>query len=238
MKLGDSSKVQLLDEIIIIGSPRGLQGTVSKGIVSAKRKNFKEFEEVIQTSAPISLGSSGSPVLLKETHEVIGVAVMVYKRGQNLNFFIPINKLKDLMSTNKEKMDDLVKNLGKQVWEKAKNGDKNAQAFLGISFYYGINWNKDYKKAMYWLSFSFIKIDNVKNKKKIEELWSDAMLKLTESQADLVLPRVDDVLQGKYPIISQDTVFISSPPCTSPIMQDKRIELGKLSSKKLLPHNT
>ena len=40
LKLGDSSKIQLLDDIIIIGYPKGLQGTVSKGIVSAKRKNY------------------------------------------------------------------------------------------------------------------------------------------------------------------------------------------------------
>ena len=77
---------------------------------------------------------------------------MIHKEGQNLNFFIPINKLKDLMKANKEKMDGLIKNLGKQYWNSAKNADKNAQAFLGNSFYYGVNYNKDYKRAVYWFA--------------------------------------------------------------------------------------
>lgn len=150
LNLGDSSKVQLTDDVIIVGSPQGLQGTVSKGIVSAKRKDFAGFEEVMQTSAPISQGSSGSPVLLKKTHEVIGVAVMIYREGQNLNFFIPINKLKRLIRANRDKMNNLVKHLGKEFWEKAKKGDKKAQGLLGWSFYRGINWDKDYKRAVYW----------------------------------------------------------------------------------------
>ena len=150
LKLGDSSKVELTDDVIIVGSPQGLQGTVSKGIVSAKRKDFAGFEEIMQTSAPISQGSSGSPVLLAKTHKVIGVAVMVYREGQNLNFFIPINKLKGLIRANRDKMNDLVKHLGKQFWERAKSGDKKAQGLLGWSFYLGINWNKDYKRAVYW----------------------------------------------------------------------------------------
>ena len=41
--LGDSSKLQLTDDVIIVGSPQGLQGTVSKGIISAKRKKLCRF---------------------------------------------------------------------------------------------------------------------------------------------------------------------------------------------------
>ena len=68
---------------MVIGNPEGLQGTVSNGIISA----FRENRSLIQITAPISPGSSGSPVL-DETGQVIGMATLIYKEGQNLNFAI------------------------------------------------------------------------------------------------------------------------------------------------------
>jgi S1-C subfamily serine protease len=68
---------------LVIGNPEGLQGTVSNGIISA----FRENRSLIQITAPISPGSSGSPVL-DETGQVIGMATLIYKEGQNLNFAI------------------------------------------------------------------------------------------------------------------------------------------------------
>lgn len=74
--------VQEGEEIVIIGTPRGLEGTISQGIVSALR------ESAIQISAPISPGSSGSPVI-NMRGEVVGVAVAAKTDGQNLNFALP-----------------------------------------------------------------------------------------------------------------------------------------------------
>jgi trypsin-like peptidase len=73
----------------VIGSPEGLPGTVSNGIISA----FRENRSMIQITAPISPGSSGSPVM-NESGEVIGVATMATKEGQNLGFAIPAEEVK------------------------------------------------------------------------------------------------------------------------------------------------
>ena len=60
------------DKVVIIGNPKGLENTVSDGIVSAVR-DVPGFGSIIQTTAPISPGSSGSPVV-NMNGEVVGVA--------------------------------------------------------------------------------------------------------------------------------------------------------------------
>jgi hypothetical protein len=79
------SKVQVEEgqRVLVIGNPEGLQGTVSDGLVAAIRENG----QYIQITAPISHGSSGSPVL-NEQGQVIGVATSMLVDGQNLNFAI------------------------------------------------------------------------------------------------------------------------------------------------------
>ena len=151
LKLGMSSKIKLTDEVVVIGSPQGLQGTVSTGIVSARRKKFLGFEELIQTSAPISPGSSGSPVISKKTRNVIGVATIAHKESQSLNFFIPIVKLKILIKKNMKNIKKMKNSIIGQISNKAKNGSKTDQSVLGIMYFYGIYFNKNYEKAKYWL---------------------------------------------------------------------------------------
>ncbi len=75
------------ERVIVIGSPLGLDQTVSDGIVSAIR-NVQGIGKIIQITAPISPGSSGSPVL-NMMGRVIGVATLQLSEGQNLNFAIP-----------------------------------------------------------------------------------------------------------------------------------------------------
>ena len=74
------------EEIYVAGNPLGLEGTFSEGIISGIRK--VEDESLIQLTAPVSSGSSGSAVLNRQG-EVIGVAAAVVKGGQNLNFAVP-----------------------------------------------------------------------------------------------------------------------------------------------------
>jgi tetratricopeptide (TPR) repeat protein len=83
LKLGNSTNAVEGETVLVIGNPEGLQGTVSNGIISA----FRENRSYIQITAPISAGSSGSPVL-DETGQVIGMATLISKSGQNLNFAI------------------------------------------------------------------------------------------------------------------------------------------------------
>lgn len=96
--LGDSSKIGVGDEIYAVGNPKGLEGTFSKGIISAIRKI--EEDTLLQITAPISPGSSGGPILNSEG-DVIGISVATFKGGQNLNFAIPVSYLSNLLANIK-----------------------------------------------------------------------------------------------------------------------------------------
>jgi tetratricopeptide (TPR) repeat protein len=83
------------ERIVVIGTPLGLDKTVSDGIVSAVRE-IPGFGNIIQVTAPISPGSSGSPVINMKG-EVVGVATFFVLAGQNLNFAIPGERIARLV---------------------------------------------------------------------------------------------------------------------------------------------
>jgi len=92
LKIGSSTEAVEGETVLVIGNPEGLQGSVSNGIISA----FRENRSYIQITAPISPGSSGSPVF-DETGQVIGMATLVSKEGQNLNFAISAEKIEAVL---------------------------------------------------------------------------------------------------------------------------------------------
>ncbi len=84
----------IAEQVIVVGSPMGLEQTVSEGIVSSIR-TIPSVGDFFQMSAPISPGSSGSPVMdLKG--KVIGIATFQMIRGQNLNFAVSVKSVKKL----------------------------------------------------------------------------------------------------------------------------------------------
>jgi len=85
------------EDIVVIGSPLGLESSVSTGIVSAVR-DIPAFGKILQITAPLSPGSSGSPVLNMKG-QVIGVATLILSEGQALNFAIPAEKILALKYT-------------------------------------------------------------------------------------------------------------------------------------------
>lgn len=93
--LGDSRDVEVGDPVVVIGSPLGLFNTVSHGIVSARREI--EGRHVLQLSAPIAVGSSGGPVF-DERGRVVGVLAGFMRRGQNVNFAVPIEYVRGLLA--------------------------------------------------------------------------------------------------------------------------------------------
>ena len=103
LPLGNSDNVQIGQAVYAVGNPQGLTGTFSAGIISAIRPegNALVAGTVIQITAPISPGSSGGPVL-DSNAEVIGIAVGQHTGGQNLNFAIPVNYLKDLLTKSSD----------------------------------------------------------------------------------------------------------------------------------------
>jgi hypothetical protein len=97
LPLGSSADAREGQHVLVIGNPEGLSGTVSDGLIAAFRYREPIWPtyggNLIQITAPLSPGSSGSPVL-DEDGRVIGVAKMILKEGQNLNFAIPVERLR------------------------------------------------------------------------------------------------------------------------------------------------
>jgi S1-C subfamily serine protease len=102
LPIGDTSALHVGDDIVVVGSPLGLSTTVSSGIVAAvreeglsKESRFDSEDDKkmvaawgLQITAPVSHGSSGSPIL-NGAGEVVGVAVAVLGEGENINFGVP-----------------------------------------------------------------------------------------------------------------------------------------------------
>ncbi len=96
LQLGNSDSVRIGTDVIAIGSPLGLENTVSTGIVSGRRAEPRGFQ-LLQITAPASTGSSGGPVLLRDGR-VVGIAASQFRNGQNLNFAVPINYARGLLA--------------------------------------------------------------------------------------------------------------------------------------------
>jgi tetratricopeptide (TPR) repeat protein len=89
VRLGDANKAQVGEKIYAIGSPQGLENTISEGILSGIREIDPE-RKILQMTAAISQGSSGGPVF-NSSGEVIGIATFLIAETQNLNFALPVN---------------------------------------------------------------------------------------------------------------------------------------------------
>jgi serine protease Do len=98
-KLGDSDRMQVGDWVIAVGSPFGLQATVTAGIVSAKARNIGQgpFDDFIQTDAAINPGNSGGP-LVNMQGEVIGINTAIVAGGSGIGFAIPSNMARKIYS--------------------------------------------------------------------------------------------------------------------------------------------
>lgn len=97
--LGDSDKIQVGEWAIAIGSPFGLEETVTVGVISAKGRTglgTGTYEDFLQTDASINPGNSGGP-LCNIDGEVIGVNAMIIQPGQGIGFAIPINLARKIM---------------------------------------------------------------------------------------------------------------------------------------------
>jgi Do/DeqQ family serine protease len=98
--LGDSDKLEVGEWAIAIGSPFGLEHTVTVGVISAKGRSglgTGTYEDFIQTDASINPGNSGGPLINIEG-EVVGVNAMIIQPGTGIGFAIPINTAKQILS--------------------------------------------------------------------------------------------------------------------------------------------
>ena len=94
VKIGDASRVRVGEWVMAIGSPFGLESTVTAGIVSAKQRDTGDYLPFIQTDVAINPGNSGEP-LINMRGEVIGINSQIYSRSggfQGISFAIPIDE--------------------------------------------------------------------------------------------------------------------------------------------------
>ncbi len=106
IKVGNTSDLKVGSKVYAIGSPMGLENTLSEGLVSGFRKfDNKKDMEYVQISAALSHGSSGGAVL-NANGELIGISSMGITNGENLNFAI---KIEDALNVNLGEYSDKVK---------------------------------------------------------------------------------------------------------------------------------
>ena len=97
LKLGNSDDLKVGNWVVAVGSPFGLEQTVTAGIVSAKGRVIGSgpYDNFIQTDASINPGNSGGP-LINLQGEVVGINTAIIASGQGIGFAIPINMAKEV----------------------------------------------------------------------------------------------------------------------------------------------
>ena len=124
----DKTSPQEGESVVVIGNPLGLEGSVTNGIVSAVR-DIPTFGRIIQITAPISSGSSGSPVVNMQG-QVIGVATLQITGGQSVNFAIPSERISQLQVAPITSLADLVASTGRNKRAKAVQFFRDGLSFL------------------------------------------------------------------------------------------------------------
>lgn len=138
-ELGDSDELEVGQIVIAVGTPGGLDNTVTMGIVSGLERSSTvvgiphKKVDYIQTDAAINLGNSGGPLVDVETGKVIGINACIRANMEGTSFAIPINRVREIIADLSE---------GKHVHH----------GYLGISMStctpeYARQWNEDNKKS-------------------------------------------------------------------------------------------
>jgi serine protease Do len=141
LRLGDSDALKVGSWVVAIGSPFGLEQTVTAGIVSAKGRTIgaSPYDNFIQTDASINPGNSGGP-LINTNGEVVGINTAIVASGQGIGFAIPVNMAKDVMPQLKDRgkvtrgwigvsIQEVTPELAKSFGLKEKKGALVAQVF-------------------------------------------------------------------------------------------------------------
>ena len=143
LTLGNSDNMKVGNWVVAVGSPFGLEQTVTAGIVSAKGRVIGSgpYDNFIQTDASINPGNSGGP-LINMNGEVVGVNTAIIAEGKGIGFAIPINMAKDIAPQLQEKghvtrgwlgvsIQDMTPEIAKSMGLKEKKGALVAQVLTG-----------------------------------------------------------------------------------------------------------
>jgi serine protease Do len=104
LQMGNSDDLKVGSWVVAVGSPFGLEQTVTAGIVSAKGRVIGSgpYDDFIQTDASINPGNSGGP-LINMKGEVVGINTAIIASGQGIGFAIPVNMAKAIVHQLQEK---------------------------------------------------------------------------------------------------------------------------------------
>jgi hypothetical protein len=112
LPLGNSNEAKEGDPVAMISNPKGLEGSITQGIISAVREIGDLGFKVIQTTAAASPGSSGGAIL-NASGELIGILSFKVLGGENLNFGIPVNYARGMLDTHESfPLSDLASRIG------------------------------------------------------------------------------------------------------------------------------
>src|SRR5215208_316822 len=166
------------EPIFVIGNPLKLEGSVSDGIVSAVREVPNSYR-IIQITAPISHGNSGSPVF-NLRGQVVGVVTVKVTNGQNINLAIAAARVGELRAGKLQPLSDItLKSKGDVAESSYKNGlDSlwlgNYDSAVG---YFENAVNKNPKRAEAWVQVGYCKVKQGKNQEAIRAYQQALQLK-------------------------------------------------------------
>ncbi|HYK20733.1 MAG TPA: tetratricopeptide repeat-containing serine protease family protein [Pyrinomonadaceae bacterium] len=183
---GSELATELPDEgepIFVIGNPLKLEGSVSDGIVSAVREVPNAYR-IIQITAPISHGNSGSPVF-NLRGQVLGVVTVKVTNGQNINLAIAAARVGQLTAGKLQPLSELnIKNKGDVAESLYRTGLESL--WLGnydnAVGYFENAVNKNPKRAEAWVQVGYCKVKQGKNQEAIRAYLQALQLKPNDAE--------------------------------------------------------
>ena len=150
--MGNSNQLKVGTHVYAIGAPKGLELSLSEGIVSSIRE--VEGGHYIQTTAPISPGSSGGG-LFDDEGRLVGLPTFYLTEGQQLNFALPVEWIVELP---KRHSGIVKKSQGEiqSIQRLAEQGDAQAQYKLARMYYTSQGVDRNYVEALKWYRLSAI----------------------------------------------------------------------------------
>lgn len=152
LQLGNSKNIHTGAVVAVIGNPEGFENSISEGLISGIR-NIDNYNQIFQLSAPISHGSSGSPVF-DSNNEVIGMVSSFLKNGQLINFAVPSNQIHELLRrsrySSKPTVSNIDQKMGYELYEGAKKNDPKSQYKIGLIY----AKDREYNIAFQWFQLA------------------------------------------------------------------------------------
>jgi Flp pilus assembly protein TadD len=166
------------EQIFVIGNPLKLEGSVSDGIVSAVREVPNSYR-IIQITAPISHGNSGSPVF-NLRGQVLGVVTVKVTNGQNINLALEVARVRELRAGKLQRLSDIAPKSKSDVADSSyRNGlDSlwlgNYDSAVG---YFENAVNKNPKRADAWVEVGYCRVKQGKSQEAIHAYQQALQLK-------------------------------------------------------------